>query len=82
MNLEREAMRGQLAGLKEQRSKLRLRIEGNCSAVRSGLNVALVGEVDDLNVPVAAEQMDELVAAWAELTAVNAKISRLEKELD
>ncbi len=80
MNQERVAMKGQLAELREQRAKLRLRIEGNCTAVRSGLNTALT-EVDDLNVPVIAEQMDELVTAWGDLTVVNSKIARIEQEL-
>lgn len=80
MNLERTAMKGQLAELKEQQTKLRLRIQGNCNAVRSGLNTVLV-DVDDLQIPVIAEQWDELEIAWAELIAVNSKIDRLEREL-
>ncbi|MCF6265242.1 MAG: hypothetical protein L3J57_01700 [Desulfuromusa sp.] len=81
MNLERAAMKGQLAGLEESRKKLRLRIEGNCTAVRSGLNTLLY-DIDDLKIPVAAEQMDDLMMAWGELAAVNGKIARLERELD
>ena len=81
MNLERTTMKGQLAGLEERRKKLRLRIEGNCAAVRNGLNT-LLNDIDDLNVPVAAEQMDELVMAWGELQSVNGKIARLNRELE
>lgn len=80
MNLERAAMQGQLAELKEKRTRLRLRIEGNSNAVRSGLNTAL-RDIDDLPVPVVAEQMDELVSAWGELQSITIRIARLEREL-
>ncbi|PLY04759.1 MAG: hypothetical protein C0622_02305 [Desulfuromonas sp.] len=80
MNLEREAMKGRLAGLKEQRSKLRLKAEGDCLAIRTGLNTALI-DIDDLEIPMVAEQMDQLTIAWGELQAVNIQIARLEKEL-
>ena len=80
MNLERAAMRGKLVTQKETAARLRLRIEGNCRAIRSGLNCALT-PVDDLEVPMTAEQMDELVAAWGELQATLSGIARLEKEL-
>lgn len=79
---ERVMMRGQLAELKETRAKLRLRIEGNCRAVRTGLNPVLVDQVDDLNIPLVAEQMDELQEAWAELAATNSRIAGLIRELD
>lgn len=80
MNLEREAMQGRLAGLKQQREKLRLRIDGNARQIRQGLNTVLT-PVDDLEVLLLDEQWDELKTAWAELTKVNADISRLEREL-
>lgn len=80
MSIERAAMRGRLEEKKALAGKLRLRIEGNCVAIRQGLNTALT-PVDDLEVPMAAGQMDELVAAWGELQAVNSEIGRLEKEL-
>jgi len=80
MNMERAAMRGKLAEEKERAARLRLRIEGNCRAIRTGLNTALT-PVDDLEVPMMAGQMDELIAAWGELQAVVSDIARLEKEL-
>ncbi|MBI5550734.1 MAG: hypothetical protein HY911_04445 [Desulfobacterales bacterium] len=80
MSLERAAMRGRLAEKKDLAVKLRLRIEGNASSIRSGLNTALV-PVDALEVPMLAGQMDELVMAWAELQALLADIARLEREL-
>ena len=80
MSLERAAMQGSLAELKQKREKLVLRIEGNCAAIRQGLNIALY-PVDELNVPVTAEQMRELELAYVEKVSVDSRISRLEKEL-
>lgn len=80
MSLEREAMFGRLAALRSQREKLRLRIDGNARQIRQGLNTVLI-PVDDLEVLLLDEQWDELKAAWAELTKVNADIARLEREL-
>ncbi len=80
MNLERAAMRGKLAELQEDAKRLRLKIEGNATAIRHGLNTALT-PVDDLEVPQIAEQMDNLVMAWAELQKVGSDIARLRKEL-
>ncbi len=80
MNLEREAMQGRLAGLKQQREKLRLRIDGNARQIRQGLNTVLT-QVDDLEVLLLDEQWDELKTAWAELTKISSDIARLEREL-
>lgn len=80
MSIERAAIRGRLEEKKALAAKLRLRIEGNCAAVRTGLNTTLI-PVDELEVPMIAEQMDELVTAWGELQAVISEIARLEKEL-
>lgn len=80
INLERAAMRGKLAELQEEAKRLRLRIEGHATAIRQGLNTAL-HPVDDLEVPQLAEQMDNLVMAWAELSKASSDIARLEREL-
>lgn len=80
MSIERAAMRGRLSEKKDLAAKMRLRIEGNCVAIRQGLNTALT-HVDNLEVPMVAEQMDELVTAWGELQALKLEIARLEKEL-
>jgi len=80
MNLERAAMRGKLAELQEAAKRLRLKIEGDATAIRQGLNTALT-PVDDLEVPQLAQQMDSLVMAWAELQKVGSDIARLEREL-
>jgi hypothetical protein len=80
MNMERAAMRGVLETKKQDAAKLRLRIEGNCRMIRQELNTALV-PIDDMEVPMIASQMDELVMAWGEMTAIGLDIARLEKEL-
>ena len=80
MSIERAAMRGRLSELKEQAGKLKLRIEGNCRLIREGLNTALT-PVEEIEVPLLAGQMDELVLAWGQLQAVRGDIARLEKEL-
>jgi len=80
MNMERAAMKGLLAEKQAQTSRLRLRIEGACRAIRTGLNTALT-PVEDLEVPLLAEQMDALTAAWGELQATLSEIARLEREL-
>lgn len=80
MSLERAAMKGKLAELEQQRTRLRLKIEGNATGIRAGLNTALT-PAEELQVPMIAEQMDELVMAWAELQKCLSDISRLEREL-
>lgn len=80
MSLERAAMQGKRAVAKEREKKLILRIEGNCTAIRTGLNTALT-PVHELQVPQLAGQMDELVTAWGELQATRGEIARLEREL-
>lgn len=80
MSVELEAMRGRLAGLRDQQKKLRLKIEGNARYIRQNLNTVLTPP-DDLEIPLMDEQWDELVLAWGELTAVNANIARLVREL-
>ena len=81
MNLERAAMKGRLEELKAERRALELRCEGLCRGIRQDLNTMLV-PVTQLEVPRAAQQMEDLTAAWGELTALDSQISRLERELD
>lgn len=80
MNFEKAAMRGRLAELNEKRERLRNRIKGEASAIRTKLNLTLT-PADELDVPVIDEQWDGLKAAWGELVAVNQDIRELEKEL-
>jgi hypothetical protein len=80
MNLERAAMKGKLAELQETERRLRLKIEGTATAIRTGLNTMLI-PVHELAVPELDEQWDALKTAWAELSVVLADITRLEREL-
>lgn len=80
MSFERAAMRGKLAELQEQQKRLNLKGDGLCTAIRQGLNTALT-PFADLEIPQAAQQMDDLVMTWAELAKVQADIARLEREL-
>jgi len=80
MNLERAAMKGRLEEDRASSARLRLKIDGLCQSIRQQLNTALTS-VDELDVPLAAQMMDDLVAAYAELTALAGRIARLEKEL-
>lgn len=80
INLERAAMRGRLAEKQDAAKRLRCRIEGDCRSIREGLNTALT-PVDDLEIPMIADRMEDLVRAWGELMGVLAEISRLEEEL-
>lgn len=80
MNLERAAMQGRLAELKQTRERLRNRIKGEAGAIRAKLNLTLT-PADDLDVPVIDEQWDGLKSAWGDLVAANQDIRELEKEL-
>lgn len=77
---ERLQMQGRLAELRQEAHSLRMKIEAACRTIRGELNTTLV-EIEDLDIPMAAQQMDDLVMAQAELLSVNSKIARLEKEL-
>lgn len=80
MNLEREAMKSKLAGLRQTEARLKLRLEGLATALRHGLNTALT-PVAELEVPQLDEQWESLKVAWGELAAVGSEIARLEREL-
>ena len=80
MNLERAAMMGKLAELKQKRQRLTLKIEGNARMISQGLNTLLTPAAD-LEIPLLDEQWDELKSAWGELQVTNSEISRLEKAL-
>ncbi|MFA5718558.1 MAG: hypothetical protein WC952_12660 [Desulfobulbaceae bacterium] len=77
---ERLQMQGRLAELRQEAHSLRMKIEAACRTIRGELNTT-IREVEDIDIPLASQQMDDLVMAQAELLAVNSKIARLEKEL-
>lgn len=81
MNLERAAMKGKLAELEQEESRLSMRIEAAAKAMRQGLNTTLVEGLWDLEVPQLDEQWDVLKSAWGELIKTRVDIVRLRKEL-
>lgn len=81
MSLEREAMKGRLASLKDKKKSLVLKGEGLCTAIRQQLNTALTPFTEDMEIPQVAQQMDDLTLTWAELVKVSGNIERLEREL-
>ena len=80
MSVERLALRGKLAEAQNRRGHLRLKAEGLCSGIRTGVNT-LIYDVEELEVAQAAQQMDELVATMGELAALQGQIARIEREL-
>jgi hypothetical protein len=80
ISLERAAMRGRLSEAESRMAALRLQIEGLCLTIRQSLNTALTG-VGEIDVPLAAGQMDLLELAWTEMQKTRIDIERLKKEL-
>jgi hypothetical protein len=79
-DMERAALRGRLADKKEAAQKLRYLIEVDCRTIRTGLNTILI-RVEDLEIPLLAQQMESLVWKWGELQGILAELSRLEGAL-
>jgi len=79
-DMDRTLMQGKLAGLKEDRSRLELKIEGLCGGIRTELNT-MVTAINDLDVLMAANHMDELKMAYAEYLGVSSQIGKLMKAL-
>ena len=80
MSLERAALQGNLAGLERQRAELILKGQGLCTAIRTAIYPVLI-EFEEMEIPQAAQQMNDLVMVSAELARVNGKIAQLKKEL-
>ena len=80
MSLERAAMKGRLAELQQNEKRLVLKGEGLCTAIRQGLNTALV-PFTELEIPQVQSQTDDLVMVWVELQKVQSDINRLQREL-
>ena len=80
MNLERAAMKGKLAELEQEETRLCMRIEGLAKGISRGLNTTLT-DAWDLEVPQLDEQWEILKCSWGELIKVRVDVSRLKKEL-
>ncbi len=78
---ERELMMGKLAAANSRMEELRLKAEGLCNSIRQDISPALHDKIEEMNIPVSAQMMDELVVVYAELLALGNKIERLEREL-
>lgn len=77
---ERDQMLGRLSVLEQDQHRLRMGIEGKCRVIREEINPAL-NDPESMDIALAAQQMDELVMAQADLLATGSKIARLKKEL-
>ncbi len=77
---ERLQMQGKLTVLSQQSRTLSMKAEAACKTIRAELNPALM-DIDEMDIPMAANEMDDLVLIRMELLNVNSKIDRLNKEL-
>lgn len=77
---ERLQMQGRLAGLEQDKHRLTMRIDGLCHSIRTLINPALM-YADEMDIPMAAQQMRDLELAFVELQGVDSRITRLKKEL-
>jgi len=82
MNLERAALKGELAGLKENKTSLVLKIDANIRAAKALLSMSAIKPIDEIDVDGAAVQLSEASALKVKLSGVVAKITAIEKELD
>jgi len=80
MSLEREQLRVNKTNLEFQIRKLKANIESLCTVIRSNLYPALNG-VENMKVPEAVEQMDELVQLWTALQVALSDLGRVNGEL-
>lgn len=80
MSTERLMMQGKLAGLKTKRTQLQMKGKGLCRSIGPAINPSLM-DIEEMEIAIAAQQMDELVMVQAELISVNAHIAELEKSL-
>jgi len=80
MSTERLMMQGKLAGLKTRRTQLQMKGKGLCRSIAPAINPHLL-EIEEMEIALAAQQMDELVMVQADLLSVNTQINELEKAL-
>lgn len=77
---ERLQMQGRLSELEEEAYSLRMKIEAACRTIRAELNTTL-REIEDLDIPMAAQQMRELETAFVRLQGLLSKIKQIRLEL-
>ncbi len=77
---ERLLMEGKLAEQKQKAFSLQMKGKGLCRAIVPALNPVLA-EIEEMEIALAAQQMDELVMVQAELITARSHIRELEKAL-
>lgn len=77
---ERLMMEGKLAELKRKAFALRMKGKALCKYIAPAISPVLL-EVEEMEIALAAQQMDELVMVQAELLTANSHIRELEKAL-
>lgn len=77
-DLERAALQGRLAEARDRADGLRLKCLARIRSIRMDLHPDLQ-TLDTMDIPGAADQMDELVAIWGDYIAALADIDRLKK---
>lgn len=80
MSTERLMMQGKLSGLKARRTALQMKGKGLCRSIAPAINPILM-DLEEMDIAIAAQQMDELVMVQGELLSVKAQINELEKAL-
>lgn len=80
MSEERLLMEGKLSGLKRDRKKLVMTMTTLCDATRPMINTSL-HDVESMEIATAANNLDDLVMAQAELMRINNQINKLEQSL-
>jgi len=77
---ERLMMEGKLAEQKQKEFSLEMKGKGLCRAIAVALN-PVMAKIEEMEIALAAQQMDELVMVQAELLTALSHIRELEKAL-
>jgi hypothetical protein len=80
MNENTAMMKVRRMELMEQQAHLRMKAKSLCRMIPGAINPTLY-EIEDMEIALAAQQMDELVMVQAELLSISTKIAELEKAL-
>lgn len=80
MNFERAALKGKLLETKENKVRLKNKFEALATAIRQGINTALI-DIEDVEVMQITQMWRDLETAWIGIMELKSDIARLEKEL-
>ena len=81
MDQNRAAMRGRQVELEKLQSRLRLKAKGQLKQLALTVNPSL-HEIEDMDIPLAAAIMDDLVMIQAELLRTRTRLHELREALD